>query len=128
MFGGKDEKTNSFFQHLGKAEKDKRDYTGFSRSQGNGSRFDPSSDGVDGKLKEAALIYNVDDDEGVKDGYSFRPDVNTWGVNPFPRVCFSYNSFMRCLNDLIHMLLGLHLYCKVRVFYHLEVRTCKLNE
>ncbi|XP_009118457.1 uncharacterized protein LOC103843475 isoform X1 [Brassica rapa] len=85
MFGGKDEKTNSFFQHLGKAEKDKRDYTGFSRSQGNGSRFDPSSDGVDGKLKEAALIYNVDDDEGVKDGYSFRPDVNTWGVNHFPR-------------------------------------------
>ncbi|KAH0913531.1 hypothetical protein HID58_036852 [Brassica napus] len=85
MFGGKDEKTNSFFQHLGKAEKDKRDYTGFSRSQGNGSRFDPSSDGVDGKLKEAALIYNVDDDEGVKDGYSFRPDVNTWRVNPFPR-------------------------------------------
>ncbi|CAF2116365.1 hypothetical protein Bca4012_097142 [Brassica carinata] len=85
MFGGKDEKANSFFQHLGKAEKDKRDYTGFSRSQGNGSRFDPSSDGVDGKLKEAALIYNVDDDEGVKDGYSFRPDVNSWGVNQFPR-------------------------------------------
>ncbi|CAN6902825.1 unnamed protein product [Brassica oleracea] len=85
MFGGKDEKANSFFQHLGKAEKDKRDYTGFSRSQGNGSRFDSSSDGVDGKLKEAALIYNVDEDEGVKDGYSFRPDVNSWGVNQFPR-------------------------------------------
>ncbi|RID48897.1 hypothetical protein BRARA_I05373 [Brassica rapa] len=91
---GNDERTNSFFQHLGKAEKDKRgDYTGFSSSQGNGSRgsmnkdesFDPSSDGVDGKLKEAALIYNVDDDEGVKDGYSFRPDVNSWGVNPLPR-------------------------------------------
>ncbi|KAL0732431.1 hypothetical protein Bca4012_008640 [Brassica carinata] len=48
--------------------------------------FDPSSDGVDGKLKEAALIYNVDDDEGVKDGYSFRPDVNSWGVNHFPRM------------------------------------------
>ncbi|CAN7066262.1 unnamed protein product [Brassica oleracea var. botrytis] len=85
MFGGKDEKANSFFQHLGKAEKDKRDYTGFSRSQGNGSSLDPSSDGVDGKLKEAALIYNIDDDEGVKDGYSFRPDVNSWGVNQFPR-------------------------------------------
>ncbi|KAJ4895405.1 Ribosomal protein S18 [Raphanus sativus] len=93
MFGGgqTDNDTSGFFQHLGKAEKDKRDYTGLSRPpQRNGSRFsssrgsvnrdetfEPSSDGVDGKLKKAALIYNVDDDEGgVKDGYSFRPDVN----------------------------------------------------
>ncbi|CAF1924062.1 BnaC05g05010D [Brassica napus] len=98
MFGGNsgnDEKSSSFFQHLGKAEKDKREYTGLGRSYGNGSRgsvsrdetFDPSSDGVDGKLKEAALIYNIDDDEGggAKDGYSFRPDVNSWGANRFPR-------------------------------------------
>lgn len=100
MFGGgqADNDTNGFFQHLGKAEKDKRDYTGLSRPQRNGSvnrdeTFDPSSDGVDGKLKEAALIYNVDDDEGgVKDGYSFRPDVNHF---PRVRVCF----LMRCLND-----------------------------
>ncbi|KAL0696597.1 hypothetical protein Bca4012_063777 [Brassica carinata] len=48
-------------------------------------RFDPSSDGVDGKLKEAVLLYNVDDEEGVKDDYSFRPDVNSWGANHFPR-------------------------------------------
>lgn len=105
MFGGNtgnDEKSSSFFQHLGKAEKDKREYTGLGRSYGNGSRgsvnrdeiFDPSSDGVDGKLKEAALIYNIDDDDegggggggGGKDGYSFRPDVNSWGANHFPRV------------------------------------------
>ncbi|KAG5375746.1 hypothetical protein IGI04_040342 [Brassica rapa subsp. trilocularis] len=104
MFGGNtgnDEKSSSFFQHLGKAEKDKREYTGLGRSYGNGSRgsvnrdeiFDPSSDGVDGKLKEAALIYNIDDDDegggggggGGKDGYSFRPDVNSWGANHFPR-------------------------------------------
>ncbi|KAJ0250766.1 Uncharacterized protein HA466_0140510 [Hirschfeldia incana] len=99
MFGGgttgSDEKINSFFHHLGKAEKDKRDYTGLSKSHGNGGSrfssvnrdetFDPSSDGVDGKLKGAALIYNVDDDEGLKDVYSFRPDVNSWGVNHFPR-------------------------------------------
>ncbi|KAL0723776.1 hypothetical protein Bca4012_038375 [Brassica carinata] len=99
MFGGNtgnDEKSASFFQHLGKAEKDKREYTGLGRSYGNGSRggsnrnrdetFDPSSDGVDEKLKEASLLYNIDDDEGgVKDGYSFRPDVNSWGANHFPR-------------------------------------------
>ncbi|KAJ0244873.1 Uncharacterized protein HA466_0183990 [Hirschfeldia incana] len=92
MFGGNDDKSSSFFQHLGKAEKDKRESTGFGRSRGNGSRgnnrdetFDPSSDGVDDKLKEAALIYNVDDEGGAKDGYSFRPDVNSWGANHFPR-------------------------------------------
>ncbi|ESQ36177.1 hypothetical protein EUTSA_v10008508mg [Eutrema salsugineum] len=100
MFGGNsgnDEKSSGFYQHLNKAERDKRDYTGFNRSYGYGSRssgggsmnrdesFDPSSDGIDGKLKEAALLYNIDEDEGVKDGYPFRPDVNSWGVNHFPR-------------------------------------------
>ncbi|CAH8385462.1 unnamed protein product [Eruca vesicaria subsp. sativa] len=100
VFGGNsgnDEKSSNFYQHLGKAEKDKRESTGFGRSYGNGSRggsvkreetFDPSSDGVDGKLKEAALHnvdVDVDEDEGVKDGYSFRPDVNSWGANHFPR-------------------------------------------
>ncbi|CAH2038689.1 unnamed protein product [Thlaspi arvense] len=101
MFGGdtgNDEKSSGFLQHLGKAEKDKRGYTGFNKSFGNGSRFsgggsmnrdesfDPSSDGVDGKLKEAAgLLYNFDEDEGVKDAYPSRPDVNSWGVNHFPR-------------------------------------------
>ncbi|KFK43044.1 hypothetical protein AALP_AA1G071100 [Arabis alpina] len=92
MFGGftgNDDKSNGFYQHLGKAEKDKRDYSGFNRSS-SGSRFsrdesfDPSSDGVDGKLQEAALFHN-DDDDGVKDGYSFRPDFNSFGVNNFPR-------------------------------------------
>ncbi|KAJ4868001.1 Ribosomal protein S18 [Raphanus sativus] len=90
--GGNDGKSGEFYQHLSKAQKDKRE---LGRSYGkDGSRgsnrdetFDPSSDGVDGKLKEAALIYNIDDDEeGVKkDGYSFRPDVNSWGANHFPK-------------------------------------------
>ncbi|VVA90280.1 unnamed protein product [Arabis nemorensis] len=99
MFGGftgNDENSNGFYKHLGKAEKDKRDYTGFNRSS-SGSRFsgggssnrdesfDPSSDGVDGKLKEAALFNNLEDDEGVKDGYFFRPDFNRFGVNHFPK-------------------------------------------
>lgn len=91
--GGNDGKSSDFYQHLSKAEKDKRE---LGRSYGkDGSRgsnrdetFDPSSDGVDGKLKEAALIYNIDDEEGgvKKDGYSFRPDVNSWGANHFPKV------------------------------------------
>lgn len=105
MFGGftgNDEKSNGFYKHLGKAEKDKRDYTGFNRPNGSKSSaggsmnrdesFDPSSDGVDGKLKEAALFNNFDEEEGVKDGYSFRPDFNSFGVSNFPRVWFLYNS------------------------------------
>lgn len=104
MFGGNagnDDNNNDFYQHLGKAEKDKRDYSGFNRPYGNGSRFsgggsmnrdeifDPSSDGVAGKLKEAALLYKIDEDEDVKDGYSFRPDGITRGFNPYPsRVWF----------------------------------------
>ncbi|XP_010487230.1 PREDICTED: uncharacterized protein LOC104765241 [Camelina sativa] len=99
MFGdntGNDEKSSGFFQHLGKAERDKRDFSGYNRS-GGGSRyssggsmnrdenFDPSSDGVDGKLKEAALLYNVDEADGLKE-YSFRPDFNYRGANNFPRM------------------------------------------
>ncbi|XP_010457888.1 PREDICTED: uncharacterized protein LOC104739288 [Camelina sativa] len=99
MFGdnsGNDEKSSGFFQHLGKAERDKRDFSGYNRS-GGGSRysaggsmnrdesFDPSSDGVDGKLKEAALLYNVDEGDGLKE-YSFRPDFNFIGANNFPRM------------------------------------------
>ncbi|CAA7026341.1 unnamed protein product [Microthlaspi erraticum] len=100
IFGGNagnDDNSNGFYQHLGKAEKDKRDYSGFNRQYGNTSRFsgggsmnrdeifDPSSDGVDGKLKEAALLYKIDDDEDVKDGYTFRPDGNSRGFDPYPR-------------------------------------------
>lgn len=99
IFGGNAGNSNGFYQHLGKAEKDKRDYSGFNRQYGNGSRFsgggsmnrdeifDPSSDGVNGKLKEAALLYKIDDDEDVKDGYSFRPDGITRGFT-YPRVWF----------------------------------------
>ena len=101
LFGdytGNDEKSNDFFQHLSKAEKDKRDFNGYNRSggsrySGGGSMskdetFDPSSDGVDGKLKEAALAYNMDEGDGFKE-YSFRPDFNnSWGMNNFPRVWF----------------------------------------
>ncbi|KAG7596141.1 Ribosomal protein S18 [Arabidopsis suecica] len=99
LFGdytGNDEKSNDFFQHLSKAEKDKRDFNGYNRS--GGSRYsgggsmskdetvDPSSDGVDGKLKEAALAYNMDEGDGFKE-YSFRPDFNnSWGMNNFPRM------------------------------------------
>ncbi|KAJ4915258.1 Ribosomal protein S18 [Raphanus sativus] len=87
------EKAVSSTSILARRRKDKRE---LGRSYGkDGSRgsnrdetFDPSSDGVDGKLKEAALIYNIDDEEGgvKKDGYSFRPDVNSWGANHFPKV------------------------------------------
>lgn len=122
MFGGNtgnDEKSSSFFQHLGKAEKDKREYTGLGRSYGNGSRgetFDPSSDGVDGKLKEAALIYNIDDDEGGggKDGYSFRPDVNSWGANHFPRVMLLL--YATVLLEWSRIEFGVYTSSKVRVF------------
>lgn len=63
--------------------------------------FDPSSDGVDGKLKEAALIFNTDEGEGFKDTYSFRPDSNNWGINNFPRVWFLYKSSIGYVNYLI---------------------------
>ncbi|KAL1202024.1 Small ribosomal subunit protein bS18c [Cardamine amara subsp. amara] len=92
-FNGNDEKSSGFYQHLSKAEKDKRDFNGYNRSAGSrysggGSMnrdesFDPSSDGVDGKLKEAALLFNTDEGEGFKDTYSLRPDSFNWGNNNF---------------------------------------------
>ncbi|XP_023645704.1 uncharacterized protein LOC17896840 [Capsella rubella] len=98
MFGdftGNDEKSSGFFQHLGRAERDKRGFSGYNRSGGSrysagGSMnrdetFDPSSDGVDGKLKEAALFCNMDEGDGLKE-YSFRPDFNTKGLNNFARM------------------------------------------
>lgn len=50
--------------------------------------FDPSADGVDGKLREAALFNNMDEGDGLKE-YSFRPDFNnSRGINNFARVWF----------------------------------------
>ncbi|XP_010557205.1 PREDICTED: uncharacterized protein LOC104826287 isoform X2 [Tarenaya hassleriana] len=93
IFGGNagnDDKTNAFFQHLGRAEKEVRDWrggrfggSGFSGGGSNnddiGDGFDPLSDGIDGKLKKAAAFFEFDQDERPQDGYSFRPNAPSWG-------------------------------------------------
>lgn len=38
--------------------------------------FNTLSDGLDGRLKEAAAYFQVDPDEIVKEDYTFRPDMN----------------------------------------------------
>ncbi|KAH7549880.1 hypothetical protein ACOSP7_025130 [Xanthoceras sorbifolium] len=45
-------------------------------SDADDERFDTLSDGMDGKLKNAAMYFKFDTEEVEQDGYTFRPDAN----------------------------------------------------
>lgn len=80
-------KTDAFFaklDRLGKAREGHDSNMAGESGSGSGSHildgldesFNTLSDGMDGKLKEAATYFEFDLDEVEKDDYSFRPDMN----------------------------------------------------
>ncbi|KAJ8767792.1 hypothetical protein K2173_020732 [Erythroxylum novogranatense] len=72
--------SDPFFQKLDRLEKDRRKYgAGQNESEtwdGIGDSFNTLSDGMDGKLKEAAAYFEFDPEEIDEDEYSFRPDMD----------------------------------------------------
>ncbi|KAK4377662.1 hypothetical protein RND71_003958 [Anisodus tanguticus] len=83
---------NSFFRKLDRAEKSyDRSGPGSTFSSGNRSSvldgldesFDTLSDGMDGKLKEAARYFEFDPDEVEKDDYAYRSDMTFWPGNTY---------------------------------------------
>lgn len=83
---------NSFFRKLDRAEKSyDRSGPGSTFSTGNRSSFldgldesfDSLSDGMDGKLKEAATYFKFDPDEIDKDDYAYRADMTFWPGNTY---------------------------------------------
>ncbi|XP_031477820.1 uncharacterized protein LOC116248921 isoform X3 [Nymphaea colorata] len=84
-FGDSTSETDPFYQKLDRLEK-ARGRAGFGSRRNNGyssgfqntddmETFDTLSDGMDGKLKKAAMSYPYSD-EIKNDDYAFRPDVN----------------------------------------------------
>lgn len=81
-FGG-NSKTDSFFEKLDKFGQT-RDRVGSKSGEGSGfsvldgldESFNTLSDGMDGKLKEAATYFEFDPEEVQKEDYAFRPDMN----------------------------------------------------
>ncbi|KAL3326770.1 hypothetical protein AABB24_037457 [Solanum stoloniferum] len=83
---------NSFFRKLDEAEKSyDRSSMGSTFSSGNRSSildgldesFNTLSDGMDGKLKEAASYFQVDPDEIDKEDYAYRADMTFWPGNTY---------------------------------------------
>uniref|UniRef100_M1ARB7 Structural constituent of ribosome n=1 Tax=Solanum tuberosum TaxID=4113 RepID=M1ARB7_SOLTU len=83
---------NSFFRKLDDAEKSyDRSSMGSTFSSGNRSSildgldesFNTLSDGMDGKLKEAASYFQVDPDEVDKEDYAYRADMTFWPGNTY---------------------------------------------
>ncbi|KAH0721678.1 hypothetical protein KY290_005892 [Solanum tuberosum] len=83
---------NSFFRKLDDAEKSyDRSGLGSTFSSGNRSSildgldesFNTLSDGMDGKLKEAASYFQVDPDEVDKEDYAYRADMTFWPGNTY---------------------------------------------
>ncbi|KAK2974620.1 hypothetical protein RJ640_025914 [Escallonia rubra] len=77
--------SNSFFRKLDKAKKahdmpaSGSKSTGGKRSEfldGLDESFSTLSDGMDGKLKEAATFFELDEHELEKDDYCYRPDMH----------------------------------------------------
>lgn len=79
---GGNAKSDAFFHKLDRLGG--RDRLGPRVSEGSNSQtldgldesFNTLSDGLDGRLKEAAAYFQVDPDEIVKEDYTFRPDMN----------------------------------------------------
>lgn len=83
---------NSFFRKLDDAEKSyDRSGLGSTFSSGNRSSildgldesFNTLSDGMDGKLKEAASYFQVDPEEVGKEDYAYRADMTFWPGNTY---------------------------------------------
>ncbi|MCD7453947.1 hypothetical protein HAX54_022757 [Datura stramonium] len=84
--------STSFFRKLDRAEKAyDRSGLGSTISSGNRSSilegldqsFDTLSDGMDGKLEEAARYFEFDPDEVDKDDYTYRADMSFWPGNTY---------------------------------------------
>ncbi|XP_049373181.1 uncharacterized protein LOC125838159 [Solanum verrucosum] len=84
--------SNSFFRKLDDAEKSyDRSSMGSTFNSGNRSSildgldesFNTLSDGMDGKLKEAASYFQVDPDEVNKEDYAYRADMTFWPGNTY---------------------------------------------
>ncbi|KAH0748871.1 hypothetical protein KY290_028103 [Solanum tuberosum] len=84
--------SNSFFRKLDDAEKSyDRSSMGSTFNLGNRSSildgldesFNTLSDGMDGKLKEAASYFQVDPDEVDKEDYAYRADMTFWPGNTY---------------------------------------------
>ncbi|PHT36761.1 hypothetical protein CQW23_24461 [Capsicum baccatum] len=83
---------NSFFRKLGKVEK-AYDRSGLGSMFGSGNRssildglgesFNTLSDGMDGKLKEAASYFEFDPNEVEKEDYAYRADMTFWPGNTY---------------------------------------------
>jgi hypothetical protein len=79
---GGNAKSDAFFQKLDRLGG--RDRLGPRVSEGSNSQtldsldesFNTLSDGLDGRLKEAAAYFQFDSDEIMKEDYTFRPDMN----------------------------------------------------
>ncbi|KAK3206540.1 hypothetical protein Dsin_020586 [Dipteronia sinensis] len=82
IFGGGSQgnpDSGSFFRKLDRLERARNNDQDESFAE-NDDRFDTLSDGMDGKLQNAAMYFDFDTEEVVQDGYTFRPDASfPWG-------------------------------------------------
>lgn len=94
IFGdpGNSQSASSFLQKLDPPKKGFERYTmnsgynGFRKSgqvDGLDESFTTLTDGLDGKLKDAATYFKFDVNEVEKDDYKFRPDVTFWPGNTY---------------------------------------------
>ncbi|GAB4859943.1 hypothetical protein Ancab_011422 [Ancistrocladus abbreviatus] len=83
IFGGlSGDSSDPFFQKLDRIEKAHArsglgsQFNGRNEFDGSDESFNTLSDGMEGKLKKAAMYFEFDLEEVNQDGYTFRPDMN----------------------------------------------------
>lgn len=85
---GKSPAFQPFYQHLDRAERDFKSFQGSNMNSGNDEEGLDTSintlyDGMESKLKEAAVYFEYNPDEVEKDDYSFRKDVTFFPGNTY---------------------------------------------
>ncbi|MFS8026068.1 putative ribosomal protein S18 [Helianthus anomalus] len=91
VFGepGNDQSAKSFFQKLDQPKWARERYTRMNSSgkpgyvDGLAESLTTLTDGMDGKLKDAATYFKYDVNEVEKENYKFRPDVTFWPGNTY---------------------------------------------
>lgn len=119
-------KTDSFFAKLDRLGKTRDGYAsnlpgGSGRSfhvlDGLDESFNTLSDGMDGKLKKAAMYFEYDPEEVDMDGYAFRPDTRFHLGGTYElKVCKGASDlfvYSFCTFLLLSLLLLLVLICSV---------------
>ena len=75
---GSNSKIDAFFEKLNRQGKDRDRSSSVGMMNDLEESFDTLSDGMDGKLKNAATYFEFDPDEIEKEDYSFRYDATFW--------------------------------------------------